>query len=76
MGDKKNIVRTICTILECVGIVGLGGIALWRNQAAYKAEIKAIDIQAERDLAKGLADIQKIEIDFLKKELSKKENED
>ena len=76
MEDKNNVVMTIGTLLEVACILALGGIALWRNNVAYEAELKAIDMKAERDLAKGLLDIQKLEIKYLRKELSKKENED
>lgn len=76
MSNKKDIAKIVLTIFELAGIAGLAGIALWRNRVAYEAEIKAIDLKAERDIAQGLVDIQKLEIKYLQEELSKKENED
>ena len=61
----------LCTIIELTGVAVLTGIALKRNNDAYKAEVKCIDLElalAFKDLENTAKDI---EIDHLKKEIEK-----
>lgn len=61
----------LCTFIELTSVAVLTGIALKRNNDAYKAAVKCIDLE----LALAFSDLENtvkdIEIDRLKKELEK-----
>ena len=59
----------VCTLIEIAGVVGLTAIGHKRNNDAYKAEVKCINLETELifEQIKGMA--KDIELKRLKKEL-------
>lgn len=61
----------LCTFIELTGVAVLTGIALKRNNDAYKAEVKCIDLELALAFNELDSTMKDIEIDHLKKELEK-----
>lgn len=47
MNKLEKIITGVLTLVELGGIAALTGIALKRNQAAYEAEMKCINLELE-----------------------------
>lgn len=65
----RNFILGVCTLVEITGIVGLAAIGLKRNNDAYNAEMKAIELEGKLFVQKVDCAIKDAEIKQLKKEL-------
>lgn len=68
MDNKMNAEGIIAFISYAAGVLALTGIALWRNWEAYKAELKALSAEGERDAYKILSEMRQNKIERLEKE--------